>query len=156
MVVAAQEEWVVCRVFKKSCSGKIVKPQPSPLHPLLDYSSCNNFTSLNASNLNNFTSTIGWQPKPLQLPNCNNINHMNWAVAGQHNGVWLQGLLGAGAAGIVPEMTKTSLPAIPNIVHPHQAQAEAAQAAMSDVASLGSCVAQGDNVSAQEILWTDY
>lgn len=153
-----QEEWVVCRVFKKSCSGKIIKPQPSPVHPLLldrYHSSCNNF---NASNLNNFvsaTSTIGSQPKPLQLPiNCN-MNHMHWAVADQQNGAWIQGLLGA--AGIVPEMMKTSLPAIHNInVHPphhHQAQAEAA---MSDVASLGSCVAQGDNVSAQEIVWTDY
>ncbi|KAG6485846.1 NAC domain-containing protein 79-like [Zingiber officinale] len=142
-----KEEWVVCRVFKKSCSGKIIKPQPSPLQASLDYySSCNNFTSLNASNLNDFvsaSSTIGSQ-KPLQLPN--------------YNGEWIQGLLGAG---IVPEMMKASLPAIHNIVQPHQAQAEAMQAAaMSDVASLGSCVAQGDNnldgVSTQEILWRDY
>ncbi|XP_010916375.1 NAC domain-containing protein 87 [Elaeis guineensis] len=103
---STKEEWVVCRVFKKSSNGKKTQPNTPPLPPLLE-SPCNTTSlselgELDVSILNNLVNTSNG-PDGMQInDNINNrvdMNmYMNWILAreatSQPSLPWPSSLLG--------------------------------------------------------------
>ncbi|XP_058091530.1 NAC domain-containing protein 92-like [Magnolia sinica] len=107
-----KEEWVVCRVFQKSASGKKIPQSPSSLPPLLE-SSCDTtllselgeIDTSNLSSLANFSSgfnTISTNDNNNHNHNHNNNNNnmsmdMNWELASEmtnhHSVTWPSNLL---------------------------------------------------------------
>ncbi|XP_008807109.1 NAC domain-containing protein 100-like [Phoenix dactylifera] len=84
-----KEEWVVCRVFKKSSDGKKTQPYPSPLSTLLDSpcstTSLNELGELDVSTLSNLVNTSNG---PASMQNDGSINnkvdmnmYMSWVLA---------------------------------------------------------------------------
>ncbi|CAL9199298.1 unnamed protein product [Musa hybrid cultivar] len=131
-----QEEWVVCRVFRKSPTGK--KPQPDS-HAMP--ASLESPGELDVSVLNKLVGSSGFDRLQTDYSLCNSNSSgrldMNWflaraAAAGQSSLPWASGLL---ASGLAPS------PAIPKgLSFNGQQQPEG----VVDVASLSSFVAQGD------------
>ncbi|URE49503.1 No apical meristem (NAM) protein [Musa troglodytarum] len=131
-----QEEWVVCRVFRKSPTGK--KPQPdSPAMP----ASLESPGELDVSVLNKLVGSSSFDRLQTDYSLCNSNSSgrldVNWflaraAAAGQASLPWGSGLL---ASGLAPS------PAIPKgLPFNGQQQPEG----VVDMASLSSFVAQGD------------
>ncbi|KAJ8490839.1 hypothetical protein OPV22_012560 [Ensete ventricosum] len=115
-----KEEWVVCRVFKKSSAGK--KPQPDL--PALLESPCELAGLINSSSSNGVQTNESMYHSDSML----DVNkYMNWVLA-----PWASGSLGAGFA-----PTHAILRALQ--LYGHNKQPEA-----MEIASLSSLVGQGD------------
>ena len=119
-----QEEWVVCRVFKKSSSGKKPLPStsslPSPLDSACNTASVTEIGELDASSiLNNMVNPSGsfnsMQTNESSNTNNNNRNlymNMNWMLAREATSQpllpWPASLIGPGLISSGPPILKAS------------------------------------------------
>ncbi|XP_008797830.1 NAC domain-containing protein 79 [Phoenix dactylifera] len=101
-----KEEWVVCRVFKKSSNGKKTQPNTPPLPPLLE-SPCNttSLSELGELDVSILSNLVTNGPDGMQVNDSINKEvdmnmYMNWVLAreatSQPSLPWTSSLLGMG------------------------------------------------------------